>query len=239
VTSPERAAELVPTEPPEAPAPERGDVPQQSTALGPGTQPAGMTSPGPGDVMPQPAALRPMTQPAQVTLPGTGEGGRAGGGPAGLRVLARGAWSGEEGTPPAVAGFVGSWFSPSVAVAADRCLVGLYGGPPAADGAGTALVLISSAGDTGTAGAVADALDRGRRVPPLLFFQSNPNAVLGHIAARWDLRGPVVALGSGHPEPEAEAALLLADGDADRVLVLTAEPGRVTAALYAPAAPTP
>ena len=46
---------------------------------------------------------------------------------------------------------------------------------------------------------------RGDRVGPLLFFQSVPNAVAGHVAARWGLTGPVVCLsgrrrpGSGSP----------------------------------------
>ncbi|MFF1797620.1 beta-ketoacyl synthase N-terminal-like domain-containing protein, partial [Kitasatospora sp. NPDC058263] len=68
------------------------------------------------------------------------------------------------------------------------------------------------------------------RVPPLLFFQSNPNAVLGHIAARWGLTGPVVSISPADSVPGLVpqdaldlAALLLADGDADQVLVIAAE----------------
>lgn len=65
-----------------------------------------------------------------------------------------------------------------------------------------------------------------------MFFQSNPNAVLGHIAARWGLTGPVVAISPARAVPGQVpsdaldlAALLLADGDADQVLVIAAEPG--------------
>lgn len=65
---------------------------------------------------------------------------------------------------------------------------------------------------------------------PLLFFQSNPNAVLGLVAARWKLTGPVVAVsplgtvpGEMPPDALELAALLLADGDADQVLVIAAE----------------
>ncbi|MFC4033171.1 hypothetical protein ACFO3J_16990 [Streptomyces polygonati] len=161
--------------------------------------------------------------------------------PAGLpphpRLLAEGRWDAAAGPPPAVAGFVVSEFSPAVAIAADRCLSGYYGQPPAPGPDTVAVVLVSVEGDTGTARAVAGALDAGRRVPPLLFFQSNPNAVLGHISARWNLTGPVVALGAGHGDPEEVAALLMEDGDADAVLLLTARPDSVTAALYAAHSP--
>lgn len=158
--------------------------------------------------------------------------------PRGPRLLARGRWTAaDDGPPPAVAGFTGSDFSPSVAVAAERCLRGHHGEAPTTGSPLTALVLVSDHGDLATHRAVADALDHGRRVAPLLFFQSNPNAVLGHIAARWNLRGPVLALGPGHGTPAETAAGLLQDGEAEHVLLLTAEPGRSTAALYAPPAP--
>ncbi|MFJ8044003.1 hypothetical protein ACIRBX_26225 [Kitasatospora sp. NPDC096147] len=101
--------------------------------------------------------------------------------------------------------------------------------PPTPDRTG--LVLASTSGDRATARAIDTAAASGRRVPPLLFFQSNPNAVLGHVAARWGLTGPVVAIsppkatapGQVHQDALELAALLLADGDADRILVITAE----------------
>ncbi|WNI19411.1 hypothetical protein [Actinacidiphila sp. ITFR-21] len=177
----------------------------------------------PGSV-PAPAAGRPAAPPAAV--PGTAP-----------RLLAEGRWTAEEGPPPGVAGFVVSEFSPAIAAAADRCLRRHYGEPPGSAADTVAVLLISAEGDTGTAKAVADALDGGRRVQPLLFFQSNPNAVLGHISSRWNLTGPVVALGAGHGGPAEEVALLLEDGDADLVLVLSARPGSVTAGLYAARSP--
>ena len=64
--------------------------------------------------------------------------------------------------------------------------------PTLARGERTAIVLATSTGDLATAAAVAAAVQAGRRVPPLLFYQSNPNAVAGYIAARWGLAGPVV-----------------------------------------------
>ncbi|WP_209439503.1 hypothetical protein [Kitasatospora phosalacinea] len=158
-----------------------------------------------------------------------------------LRVLASARWPERPGDElPAIAGFVESAFSPLVAETAERCLRARYGPPPATGAPRTALLLVSPSGDTGTADALARANAAGQRVAPLLFFQSNPNAVLGHVAARWQLDGPVVALGPGF-ETERElhdrAALLIEDGDADQVLAVTAvqgPPDRATAVLLAP-----
>ncbi len=139
---------------------------------------------------------------------------------------------------PPIAGFVESAFSPLVAAVADLCLRGFYGAPPArpAEGERTAIVLTSATGDLATAAAVAAAVQAGRRVPPLLFYQSNPNAVAGYVAARWGLSGPVVCTMPGRPEPgtatdassralaEARAAadVLIGDGDADAALLIAA-----------------
>jgi Beta-ketoacyl synthase, N-terminal domain len=130
---------------------------------------------------------------------------------------------------PPLAGFTVSSYNPLVAVAAERCLAGRTA---PAQPTRTALLLASHTGDRATAQAISAAVAAGRQVPPLLFFQSNPNAVLGHVAARWHLTGPVVAIsrpariiGLTH-EVLAEADLLLRDGDADEVLVIIAEQGR-------------
>ncbi|MFD5559996.1 hypothetical protein [Kitasatospora griseola] len=158
-----------------------------------------------------------------------------------LRVLASAAWPERpDDRLPAIAGFVESAFNPLVAETADRCLRRHYGPPPALDPPRTALLLASPTGDTGTADALAGATATGRRVPPLLFFQSNPNAVLGHLAARWQLDGPVVALGPGFDsdtELHDRARLLIEDGDAEQVLLITAvqgPPDHATAVLLAP-----
>ena len=117
-----------------------------------------------------------------------------------------------------------STFSPLVAEAAERCLGAHYGVPPGDPDTG--VVLASVRGDVTTADAVADALRAGRRVPPLLFFQSNPNAVVGHLTARWGLAGPVVCT-SPVDEPLTDglavAELMIADGAATRVLVIAAD----------------
>jgi hypothetical protein len=117
-----------------------------------------------------------------------------------------------------------SAFSPLVAAAAERCLGGHYGVPPG--NPDTAVVLASVRGDVTTADAVADALRAGTRVPPLLFFQSNPNAVVGYLTARWGLTGPVVCT-SPADDPLADglavAELIISDRAATEVLVIAAD----------------
>lgn len=149
----------------------------------------------------------------------------------GLTVRACGRWpetSDDNGDPPPLVGFITSTFSPLVAAAAERCLRSRYGEPPAEPSRGvrTAVMLASRHGDRATAEAVAAAVDAGRPAPPLLFFQSVPNAVLGHIARRWNLRGPVLCI-SPHDDPlsagVAAAELLICDGDADEALLVVAD----------------
>jgi hypothetical protein len=117
-----------------------------------------------------------------------------------------------------------SAFSPLVAAAAERCLGGHHGVPPGSPD--TAVVLASVRGDVTTADAVADALRAGTRVPPLLFFQSNPNAVVGYLTARWGLTGPVVCT-SPADDPLADglavAELIISDRAATEVLVIAAD----------------
>lgn len=156
-------------------------------------------------------------------------------------VLARAQWPADDADTelPAVAGFIESAFSPLVAAVAERCLSSYFGPPPAvlARGERTAIAIATSTGDLTTAAAVATAVQAGRRVPPLLFYQSNLNAVAGYVAARWGLAGPVVctmpgsATTEGHAEDlisralaeaHATAALLIEDGDADAALVIAA-----------------
>jgi beta-ketoacyl synthase-like protein len=144
-------------------------------------------------------------------------------------VLARAEWPvGDEDTFPQIAGFVVSNFNPLVAEVAERCLRAHYGSAPAdsARGATTGVVLASVRGDVTTVDTVADALREGRRVPPLLFFQSNPNAVVGYVTARWGLAGPVVCtspLGDPLADGLAVAALLIEDEAATEVLVIAAD----------------
>jgi len=122
---------------------------------------------------------------------------------------------------PALAGFVESSFSPLAAEVARRCL-SAHEPPPE-----TAVIIVSSSGDATSARATAQAVESGRRPSPLLFFQAVPNAVAGHIAAKWNLTGPVVCLSPPVPgditDGLALAELLIRDGDAGAALIINVE----------------
>ncbi|WP_329493064.1 hypothetical protein [Kitasatospora herbaricolor] len=167
---------------------------------------------------------------------------------AGLRVLSSAQWpeSAEDQVAPAIAGFVVSSFSPLAAETARRCLLRGPGrapapGPP--EGAGgpvTAVVVVSPLGDLAGAAHVAEAVDGGARIGPLLFFQAVPNAVAGHVAARWQLTGPVVCV-ADTTTATAVTALLLTDGDAEQALLIRVDqahtpdgPDRAAAVLLGP-----
>ncbi len=137
------------------------------------------------------------------------------------RLLAEARWPepGDPVEPPPIAGFVASTFSPLVAAVAERCL-SRAGAIPL----GTAIVLVTARGDLASARAVAEAVGAGRRISPLMFFQSVPNAVLGHVAARHGLDGPLICispctgdpLAEGLAETEHPALVIVADQDPDR-----------------------
>jgi 3-oxoacyl-(acyl-carrier-protein) synthase len=129
---------------------------------------------------------------------------------------------------PALPGFIVSSFSPLVAELAERCLRRYFGARPAdaEEARRTGIVVASTTGDIATAAAIARAVEAGRRVPPLLFYQSNPNAVAGYVAARWHLAGPVVCTMSasrGLADALDSACQVIEDGDADAVLVVVAD----------------
>ena len=148
-----------------------------------------------------------------------------------LVVLAEGSWpdAGDDGDPPALPGFVLSAFSPLAAVAAERCLSRV-----AERTARTGIVLVSD-GDGVSAEHVRRTVAEGKRLGPLFFFQSVPNSVAGWIAARWDLRGPVVCVTDGGYD---EAALLIGDGDADQVLIVQVGAGQASAVIVSRGEPT-
>jgi hypothetical protein len=139
-----------------------------------------------------------------------------------LTPLASGCWpESADDRLPALPGFIESTFSPLVAAAAERCLQRVHGTAPVPveRGARTALIIASANGDAAMAARVDAAVAGGPRLGPLHFFQAVPNAVAGHVAARWGLGGPVVCLGSARAAFDV-AALLLADGDADEAIVI-------------------
>jgi hypothetical protein len=150
-----------------------------------------------------------MTSPASVTSPGL----------AALSASASASWpeTGTAGEVTALAGFIESNFSPLLAQVAERALRSRA--QPQAPGKVTAIVMVTALGDVTSATCVAAAVDAGKRVSPLLFFQSVPNAVAGYLAARWQLTGPVVCV-SGTRAGMDVAALLIDDADADEVLVV-------------------
>ncbi|WP_329570963.1 hypothetical protein [Kitasatospora sp. NBC_01266] len=175
-----------------------------------------------------------------------------------LTVLARAHWPEHPAdTVPPLPGFVQAGFNPLVAEVAARCLRDQQLSDPTRTG----VLLASTRGDTLTPRLVAAALAEGRAVPPLLFYQSNPNAVAGQVAARWGLGGPVVCIAPPVGDPAATptdlllntladalscAALLLADGEAEQLLVVaaeqradTGEPERAVALLVTAEHPAP
>jgi 3-oxoacyl-(acyl-carrier-protein) synthase len=135
--------------------------------------------------------------------------------------LAEARWPepGDPADPPPLAGFIVSPFSPLVAAVAERCLRRVSENRPPR----TAIVIASPLGDLDSAVHVAGAVDHRTRVGPLLFYQSVPNAVAGHVAARWGLAGPVVCtspVGDPLADGLATADLLFDDGDCDEALVV-------------------
>jgi hypothetical protein len=138
---------------------------------------------------------------------------------AGLTVSSAASWpeTGTDTTVTPLGGFIESNFSPLLAEVAGRALRGRP--EPRVPGRVTAVVIVSTLGDITTAARVAAAVDAGKRVSPLLFFQSVPNAVAGYLAARWQLTGPVVCVSGAGAGLDA-AALLIDDADADEVLVV-------------------
>jgi hypothetical protein len=137
---------------------------------------------------------------------------------AGLAVSAAASWpeSDEDREVRPLAGFIVSTFSPLLAQVAERTL-GQRGEP--APGLVTAMVIVTALGDVTSAADVAATVDAGGRVGPLMFFQAVPNTVVGYVAARWGLTGPVACVGDIGAGMDA-ARLLIDDADADEALVV-------------------
>ncbi|GGU65161.1 hypothetical protein GCM10010211_32840 [Streptomyces albospinus] len=153
---------------------------------------------------------------------------------AGLSLRSQGHAPAATGEPlPPLRGFTGSTFSPATAAAAAACLH--HQPPDTAQALHTAVILVSILGDIPTARTYAQAVDEGQRVPPRIFGTSTPNSVIGHIAPRWGLDGPVVSLSPVGPpldEGIAVAACLAQDGDANRFLIILTDPTDTRAEHY-------
>lgn len=159
-----------------------------------------------------------MTSPASIAPPSLAAL-HAAAAAAGLPVCAAASWpeTDADGEVPALAGFIESSFSPLLAEVAARAL--RRRARPRGSGNVTAIVMVTALGDVTSAVRVAAAVDAGKRVSPLLFFQSVPNAVAGYLAVRWQLTGPVVCV-SGIRAGLDVARALIEDADADEALVV-------------------
>jgi hypothetical protein len=159
-----------------------------------------------------------MTSPPSIAPPGLAALHTAAAA-AGLAVCASASWpeTDADSGAPALAGFIESSFSPLLAEVAARALS--RRAQPQPCGSVTAIVMVTALGDVTSAVRVAAAVDAGKRVSPLLFFQSVPNAVAGYLAVRWQLTGPVVCV-SGIRAGLDVARLLIEDADADEALVV-------------------
>lgn len=158
-----------------------------------------------------------MTGAARITSPGLARLQEAAAA-AGLAVPAAAAWpeSDDDREVRPLAGFIVSTFSPLLAEVAERALRRRGERPP---GQVTAMVIVTALGDVTSAAQVAETVDAGGRVGPLLFFQAVPNAVAGYLAARWDITGPVVCVSDAAAGLDV-ARLLIDDADADEALVV-------------------
>jgi hypothetical protein len=157
-----------------------------------------------------------MTSQASIAPPGLAAL-HAAAAAAGLTVCASASWLETDAEVPALAGFIESNFSPLLAEVAARALRSRA--QPQGPGNVTAIVMVTALGDVTSAVRVAAAVDAGKRVSPLMFFQSVPNAVAGYLAVRWHLTGPVVCV-SGIRAGLDVAALLIEDADADEAVVV-------------------
>lgn len=124
--------------------------------------------------------------------------------------------------PESVPGFVVSSFNPMVNAVAGACAEELS----EAERAGTALLLATVLGDIVTADTASLRLAEGHHHNPLLFYQSIPNAILGHVARRYGLAGAVTCVAGfadvvGEALEVAEIALL--SSDAEQVLLVYVE----------------
>ncbi|WP_052479994.1 ketosynthase [Streptomyces sp. NBRC 110035] len=129
---------------------------------------------------------------------------------------------------PKVRGFVGSRFGPLVHAVGTACL----GEPEAfagADGSGsrrTGIVLATMFGDTVTADTFTQRVIAGQVHSPLLFLQSVPTSILGHLTKQYGITGPLNCVSGGTDlavEALRLADVLMGSGDVDQVLVVGVE----------------
>ncbi|GAB1690771.1 hypothetical protein [Krasilnikovia sp. M28-CT-15] len=113
---------------------------------------------------------------------------------------------------PMTRGFIESRFISLVDHALTTCLTAA---PPDFDGENTAVVLATILGDTTTADKASAAVGASRRPQPLLFYQSVPTSVLGHVSRQFGITGPLVCVSGGanlYQDAMETAELLFLDG---------------------------
>ncbi|MGI8665123.1 MAG: hypothetical protein ACR2N4_03705 [Jatrophihabitans sp.] len=126
-----------------------------------------------------------------------------------------------------VVGFVKSPFINLTRHTQLACLAEHY--PAAPQPARIGIVLASVLGDTASADKASASVAEGLTPQPLLFYQSIPVAIVGHLSIEFPLTGPLVCL-SGGPELGGSALetaqLMIADGQVELVLLSYVEAGQ-------------
>jgi len=120
---------------------------------------------------------------------------------------------------PSVTGFIESNFNLAVSHAVNQVKAQL----PPSDGERTGFVLASAYGDVTTADVASQRLAKGRVHNPLLFYQSIPNSILGHLSRVEGFTGPMTCFSAGSlllTHALVMAELALAEGSADRMLIV-------------------
>jgi hypothetical protein len=129
---------------------------------------------------------------------------------------------------PRILGFAISRFGPLVHAVAATCLgpAGTAGDHVGQYGARTAIVLATMYGDAVTADTQTQWTVAGKLTNPLLFFQSVPTSILGHLTRRYNIHGPLTCI-SAVLDPAGDALrvadTLLDDPDLYQVLVIGVE----------------
>lgn len=128
---------------------------------------------------------------------------------------------------PDVPGFFLSRFAPALREAARRCLSHLtLEELSALRGSRTAIVLGSAFGDTATMEVVGRELAERSVVQPLLFHQAVPTPILSLIARDYGITGAISCVSTMEDtsaDAHAVAQIILAEDDADAVLVIVAD----------------
>jgi 3-oxoacyl-(acyl-carrier-protein) synthase len=126
------------------------------------------------------------------------------------------------GEAPPVPGFIESQFSPLVKAVVDACVTEAGGVP----GERTGILLVTTFGDSTTTDTASRRQLAGQVHNPLLFYQSVPTSILGHVTREHRITGPICCisvLDSPISQALEMAAMMIADGDIEQVLLIAVE----------------